>query len=95
MLQERLEKSERWGDSQINEHQNHGYNSSWDGNDSTITGIDKGTADMGSVHRHLTSLERQQLSMMEMLQVSFLAGSWLIRDYYLSFLLVRPIFWVR
>lgn len=70
MLQERLEKSERWGDSQINEHQNHGYNSSWDGNDSTITGIDKGTADMGSVHRHLTSLERQQLSMMEMLQDS-------------------------
>lgn len=71
MLKKTLEKSERWGDPQSIEHQRHSYNSSWDGNDSRVTCMDKGAADIGSFHRHLTSLERQQLSMMEMLQVDF------------------------
>lgn len=49
----------------------HQRDSSWDANDSTLNGNDKAAVDMVSIHRHFHSLERQQLSMMEMLQVSF------------------------
>lgn len=53
-------------------HRNgHQRNSSWDANISSLGGNDKAAADMASVHRHFHSLERQQLSMMEMLQVNF------------------------
>lgn len=68
MLQDTLEKPERWGDPHSNGHQR---DSSWDANISPPGGNDKATADMASVHRHFHSLERQQLSMMEMLQVNF------------------------
>lgn len=68
MLQDSLEKSERWGDPHRNDHQR---NSSWDANMSALGANDKATVDVGSVHRHFHSLERQQLSMMEMLQVNF------------------------
>jgi hypothetical protein len=68
MLQDTLKKPERWGDLRRNDHQRH---SSWDANASPMNGDDKATADMGAIHRHFHSLERQHLSMMEMLQVNF------------------------
>ena len=71
MLQDTSKKPERWGDSLRIDHQR---NSSWDADASPMAspmnGDDKATADLGSIHRHFHSLERQQLSMMEMLQVS-------------------------
>lgn len=72
-----MKEPERWGDPHRNDHQR---NSLWDTNDSPMNGNEKSTADMGSIHRHFHSLERQQLSMMEMLQVNFEAPlfSWLV-----------------
>lgn len=83
-----LENSERWEGSQTNEHQNHGeYGSQWDHTNvsNSMNDVDKAALDMVSVHRHFHSLERQQLSMMEMLQVNiqppeFLLFSLLMQD---------------
>ena len=60
-----------WEEPQANEHQNGEYGSEWDANVSSMDGADKIAQDMISIHRHFHSLERQQLSMMEMLQVNF------------------------
>ena len=60
-----------WEDTQANEHQNGEYDSQCDANVSSMNGADKTALDMISIHRHFHSLERQQLSMMEMLQVNF------------------------
>lgn len=71
--EEPLENPERWEDPQANEHQNGEYGSRWDANVSSMNEVDKEALDMVSVHRHFHSLERQQLSMMEMLQVKYLS----------------------
>lgn len=63
------ENPKRWEDPQADEHQNHQYASQWDANGSSMNDADKAALDMVSVHRHFLSLERQQLSIMEMLQV--------------------------
>ena len=60
-----------WEDQQANDHQNGEYGSKRDANVSSMNGADKTALDMIAIHRHFHSLERQQLSVMEMLQVNF------------------------
>nr|PNR28124.1 hypothetical protein PHYPA_028716 [Physcomitrium patens] len=58
---------ESWGHPQVIKHQSCEYESPWvDG--SLRNDGDRTIMDMRTIHRHLHSLERQQLSMMEMLQ---------------------------
>lgn len=66
-----VEDLERWENTQANEHQSCEHISQWNANASNpMIHVNKEALDMVSVHRHFHSLERQQLSMMEMLQVN-------------------------
>ncbi|KAG0582542.1 hypothetical protein KC19_3G067800 [Ceratodon purpureus] len=65
-----LEIPVTWEDQQANDHQNGEYGSKRDANVSSMNGADKTALDMIAIHRHFHSLERQQLSVMEMLQDS-------------------------